>query len=89
MYSTKNGLETVGVRIGNLKLDRPKPLDRPNQLSHDDCVRVFEQAITHPGVEWELVFGVSDSSVDRYDLEHGRRAIGCHPQDSSTVPEDE
>ena len=54
---------SVGIRIGNLKADRPKPLDHPKQLSHDDCVRVFEQAITHPGVKWELVFGVSDSDT--------------------------
>ena len=88
MYSSKHGLETVGIRIGNLKADRPKPQDQPNQLSHADCVRVFEQAITHPGVKWELVYGVSNSNVARFDIEHGRRAIGYYPQDSSTVPED-
>ncbi len=88
MYTNKHGLETVGIRVGNLKADRPKPQDHPKQLSHDDCVRVFEQAITHPGVKWELVFGVSDSNSDRYDIEHGQRAIGYYPQDRSTVQED-
>ncbi len=90
MYTEKHGLETVGVRIGNLKPDIPQPLptDTPKRLSHTDCVRVFEQAITHPGVKWELVYGVSNSNVDRYDIEHGQRAIGYYPQDSSTAPVD-
>ena len=69
----------MGVRIGNLNANRPYPEDQPNQLSHADCVRVFERAITHPGVKWELVFGVSDSNWKLYDIEHGQRAIGYYP----------
>ncbi|HIM55802.1 MAG TPA: hypothetical protein EYM39_03775, partial [Candidatus Latescibacteria bacterium] len=46
----------------------------------------FEQAITHPCVKFEVVFGVSDSDWPLYDLDHGRRAIGYYPQDRSHVP---
>jgi hypothetical protein len=31
-------------------------------------VRVFEQAVTYPGVKFEIVFGVSDSNWKLYDL---------------------
>ncbi len=51
--------------------------------------RLFEQAITYPGVGFEVVFGVSDSDWSLYDLEHGREVIGYDPQDRSEVPEEE
>lgn len=85
MYSARHGLEVVAVRIGNFNRDRDQPTD-PHHLSHGDCVRLFEQAILHPGVKFEIVFGVSDSDWPLYDLEHGRQAIGYRPQDRSHVP---
>lgn len=88
MYFKRFEMESVAVRIGNFKRDRDLP-EHPHQLSHGDCVRLFEQAITHPDVGFEVVFGVSDSDWPLYDLEHGRKAIGYDPQDCSEVPEEE
>ena len=79
MYATRFGMEVVCVRIGNLKADRPEP-SHPHHLGHEDCVRVFEHAVTWPGVRFEIVFGVSGSSQELYDLEHGRKAIGYYPE---------
>ena len=61
----------------------------PHHLSHGDCVRVFERAIIHPGVRYEVVFGVSDSNWPMYDLDHGRRVLGYEPQDRAEVPPEE
>jgi hypothetical protein len=58
----------------------------PHQLSNADCVNVFERAVIHPGVRFEIVFGVSASTWPLYDLDHGRRVIGYEPQDKSIVP---
>jgi len=88
MYSRSGDMAVVSVRIGNFNRERDLP-EHPHQLSHGDAVRVFEQAIIHPGVEYEVVFGVSDSNWPMYDLEHGRRAIGYDPQDRSEVPEED
>ena len=88
MYTARFDMEVVAVRIGNFKLERDQP-EHPHQLSHEDCVQVFEQAITHPDVKYEVVFGASESDWPLYDLEHGRRTIGYDPQDRSEVPEDE
>ena len=82
VYSTNHGLEFVAVRVGNFRLDRDAP-EHPHHLSHGDAVRVFEQAVTHPGVTFAIVFGVSDSTVSLYDLEAGKKAIGYFPQDKS------
>jgi uronate dehydrogenase len=79
MYAARFGMEVVCVRIGNLKTDRPEP-SHPHHLGHTDCVTVFEQAVTWPDVDFEIVFGVSGSSVPLYDLEHGRKAIGYYPK---------
>lgn len=88
MYSARFDMEFVAVRIGNFKHDGDLPT-HPHQLSHADAVRVFERAVIHPGVKFEIVFGVSDSTWNLYDLKHGRKAIGYHPQDKSEVsPED-
>jgi hypothetical protein len=54
-------MEVVAVRIGNFDPERTQ-VDHPHQLSSADCVRVFDAAITYPGVKFEIVFGVSDST---------------------------
>ena len=87
-YAHQYDMEIVCVRIGNFKLERDLP-EHPHHLSHGDCVRVFERAITHPDVQFEVVFGVSASNWPLYDLEHGKRAIGYEPQDVAIVPEGE
>ena len=86
-YAHQHDMEMVCIRIGNFKLERDQP-EHPHHLSHGDCVRVFEQALTHPGVKFEIVFGVSGSNWPLYDMEHGKRAIGYEPQDFAEVPEE-
>ena len=88
MYSARHDMEVVAVRIGNFDRDRDQPT-HPHHLSHGDCVRVFEQAIIHPGLKYEAVFAVSDSDWPLYDLDHGREVIGYYPQDKSHVPEED
>ena len=87
MYSQVHGIEFVAVRIGNFKRDRPQP-EHPHHLSHGDAARVFEAAVAHPGVKFEIVFDVSDSNWPLYDVEHGRKAIGYYPQDISEVSQE-
>ena len=84
MYAVRFDMEVVCVRIGNFQKQRDLP-GHPHHLSHGDAVRVFERAVIHPGIRFEVVFGVSDSTWRMYDLDHGRRAIDYHPQDKSIV----
>jgi len=79
-YASQYDMGFVAVRIGNFNRNRPLP-EHPHHLSHTDAVRMFERAIIHPDVKFEIVFGVSDSNWPRYDLDHGRLAIGYYPQD--------
>ena len=88
MYSARHNMEIVCVRIGNFSKARPAP-QHPHQLGHKDAVHLFERAIIHPGVRFEVVFGVSDSDWPLYDFDHGRNAIGYNPQQRSEVPVEE
>ena len=82
LYANKYGMECVSVRIGNVRADRPEA-EHPHHLSHADIVRVFERALIHPGIGYEVVFGVSGGDWPLYDLEHGRRAIGYEPEEKA------
>lgn len=84
MYASQFGMEFVAVRVGNFMHERPQT-EHPHHLSHADAVRVFERAVIHPGVTYEVVLGVSDSNWPLYDLDHGRKAIEYEPQDRSEV----
>ena len=83
MYTVRFDMEVVCVRLSNLQMDRPEP-SHPHHLGHRDCVRLFEQAVTWPGVKFEIVFGVSGSRIPLYDLGHGRNAIGYYPEQGFT-----
>lgn len=87
-YHKEFGIEFVAVRIGAFYADQTDTR-HPHDLSHDDAVRVFEAALTHPAVGFEIVFGVSDAAWALYDLDHGRRAIGYHPRDRCELTEQE
>ena len=85
-YHEEFGIEFVAVRIGTFRARQPDTR-HPHDLSHGDAVRVFEAALTHPGVGFEIVFGVSDAVWPLYDLDHGRRVIGYCPQDRCELTE--
>ena len=84
MYTSQSELEFVAVRIGNFNRDRPEP-EHPHHLGHADAVHLFEQAVIYPNVKFEIVFGVSDSTWNLYDLDHGRKAIGYYPKQKSNI----
>ena len=84
MYTSQSELEFVAVRIGNFTRDRPET-EQTHHLGHADAVHLFEQAIINPNIKFEIVFGVSDSTWNLYDLDHGRKAIGYYPKQKSHI----
>ena len=87
MYSVRFDMEVVCVRIGNFKTENILPKGETT-LSHADAVQLFEKAVTHPGVRYEVVFGVSDPNNPRYDMEHASNAIGYKSRDSRSKKRD-
>ena len=87
MYAHKHGLEVVCVRIGGFEPELKRPTGHA-ELGSLDTVRVFERAMIHPGVHYEVIFGVSAQAGVGFDLEPGRNGIGYEPADLSEYPDE-
>lgn len=78
-----HGLSTVCLRI-------PKPVDlddpawkgrrlRPQWIAFPDLVEAYRLALTAPGIEFEIVTVVGESSRRRWDLSKAERVLGYRP----------
>ena len=82
LHVERYGIDAVALRIGSF-LERPETRRQlESWLSHDDCVRMVEAALTAPDPGFAVVYGVSANTRGWWDLEPGR-ALGYHPQDDA------
>jgi len=84
LYVDKYGLEVFCVRIGNV---HPFPLDERRLSiwsSPRDLAQLVSIGIDHPGVKFEIVYGVSDNRRSWYDNSNATR-LGYRPQDDAEV----
>jgi uronate dehydrogenase len=82
LYADRHGLDAVACRIGSF-LERPETVrNLATWLSHDDCVRMVEAALTAPAPGFAVLYGISANTRAWWDLEPGRR-LGYEPQDDA------
>ncbi len=82
LYSDKYGMQVFLMRIGNV---HPFPLDKrrlsiwfsPRDLAQLVCI-----GIDHPGIRFEIVYGVSGNTRSWYDNSNAAR-LGYKPQDDA------
>ncbi|HET6562440.1 MAG TPA: NAD(P)-dependent oxidoreductase [Marmoricola sp.] len=82
LYADRYGLDAVACRIGSFL---PKPERRRHLatwLSHDDCVRMVDAALTAPTPGFAILYGISANTRSWWDLAPGR-ALGYEPQDDA------
>src|SRR5580765_1038028 len=82
LYAHKDGMEVVGVRIGNVN---PRPMDKRRLsiwLSPRDLAQLVSIAIERPGLGFEIVYGVSGNRRAWYDNANAGR-LGYRPEDDS------
>jgi uronate dehydrogenase len=82
LYADKYGLEVFMMRIGNVN---PKPLDKRRLsiwFSPRDLAQLVSIGIEHPGIRFEIVYGISGNKRAWYDNSNARR-LGYRPQDDS------
>lgn len=82
LYADKYGLEVFNIRIGNVA---PKPVDKRRLsiwLSPRDLAQLVSIGIDHPGIRFEIVYGVSGNRRSWYDNSNAHR-LGYRPQDDS------
>lgn len=82
LYAHKYGAEVLSIRIGNVA---EKPLDRRRLaiwLSPRDLVQLIAIGIERPGIQHEIVFGMSDNKRTWWDNSNALR-LGYKPLDRS------
>lgn len=82
LYADRYGIDAVSCRIGSF-LPQPETLrNLSTWLSHDDCVRMVEAALTTPAPGFAVLYGISANTRAWWDLEPGR-TLGYEPQDDA------
>lgn len=82
LYADRYGIDAVACRIGSF-LERPETVrNLSTWLSHDDCVRMVEAALTATAPGFAVLYGISRNTRAWWDLEPGR-ALGYEPQDDA------
>ncbi|WP_104106045.1 NAD(P)-dependent oxidoreductase [Nocardioides sp. 616] len=82
LYADRYGIDAIACRIGSF-LPRPETVrNLSTWLSHEDCVRMVEAALTTPAPGFAVLYGISANTDAWWDLEPGR-ALGYQPQDDA------
>jgi uronate dehydrogenase len=82
LYADRYGIDAVSCRIGSF-LPEPETLRHLSTwLSHDDCVRMVDAALTATAPGFTVLYGISANTRAWWDLEPGR-ALGYEPQDDA------
>ena len=84
LYTDKYGMEMFMIRIGNVN---PKPIDKRRLsiwISPRDIAQLVSIGIDKPGVQFEIVYGISGNKRAWYDNSNAFR-LGYRPQDDSEV----
>ena len=82
LYADKYGMRVLCIRIGNVN---PAPIDKRRLaiwLSPRDLAQLVTIGIEHPGIRFEVVYGVSGNARSWYDNANARR-LGYRAQDDS------
>lgn len=82
LYSDKYGMEVFLMRIGNVNA---KPIDKrwlSIVFTPRDLAQLVSIGIDHPGIRFEIVYGVSGNTRSWYDNSNAYR-LGYKPQDDS------
>src|SRR3954447_22874031 len=71
LYADRHGLDVVSCRIGSFLAEPRSVRSLATWLSHDDCVRMVEAALTTPAPGFAVMYGVSDNTRGWWDLAPG------------------
>ena len=82
LYSDKHGIGVLCTRIGNFGT---RPIDKRRLsiwISPRDYTQLVRIGLEHPGIRYEIVYGVSKNQRSWYDNANAER-LGYRPQDDS------
>lgn len=82
LFADRHGIDAVACRIGSFLEEPVSARGLSTWLSHGDCVRMVEAALTAPAPGYAVLYGISANTRAWWDLEPGRR-LGYEPQDDA------
>ncbi len=82
LYADRYGFDAVACRIGSFRSQPETTRELATWLSHDDCVRMVDAALTATAPGFAVVYGISANARAWWDLEPGRR-LGFEPRDDA------
>ena len=82
LYADKYGMQVLCMRIGNVTVAPPDKRRLSNWISPRDFARLVSVGIDHPGIRFEIVYGVSANRRSWYDNANALR-LGYQPQDDA------
>jgi len=82
LYADRHALDVVSCRIGSFQPEPRTVRHLATWLSHDDCVRMVEAALTTPAPGFAVLYGISHNTRAWWDLGPGR-ALGYEPVDDA------
>jgi uronate dehydrogenase len=82
LYADRYALDTVACRIGSFLPEPETERHLSTWLSHDDCVRMVEAALTATAPGFAVLYGISANTRAWWDLEPGR-GLGYEPLDDA------
>lgn len=84
LYVDRFGIDAVSCRIGSFLAEPETVRHLATWLSHDDCVRMVEAALTTAAPGFAVLYGISANTRAWWDLAPGR-ALGYEPQDDAEL----
>ncbi len=84
MYSSTTHLSCICIRMGGVhSQDQVPQAVLPNASTKNDMARIVECCLKAPdAVQFETVYGLSNSDYRWVDLDHSAKAVGYQPEDS-------
>ena len=84
LYADRHGLDVVSCRIGSFRAEPATARNLATWLSHGDCVRMVEAALTTPGPGFAVLYGISHNTRGWWDLAPGRALVASATSSSSS-----
>ncbi len=82
LYADRYGIDAISCRIGSFLAHPETTRHLSTWLSHDDCVRMVDAALTASAPGYAVLYGISANTRAWWDLEPGRQ-LGYQPQDDA------
>jgi uronate dehydrogenase len=82
LYADRYDIDAIACRIGSFRAQPESTRQLATWLSHDDCVRMVDAALTATAPGYAVLYGISANTRAWWDLEPGRR-LGYEPRDDA------